>query len=291
MINKYNFKESNSTCKKNINKVDSVCSEDKKQVINNWWYIPYGHSQFTTLGETPSAKGWPLTYFDRNPDGSFKYKNGETVAFNMLPPDFLYDFEGEQLNKVKEIDKNLTEEQKFLATYWSEGAPQNQFFPLFLNLINAYKIEVIPACRMFSILSSALSDAMTICWYYKYKFQIPRPVQYDPDFIPYLTTPKHPTYPSGHSVFAGCFEGIASYYFPSEKEKIHALAEECSISRIYAGVHFLPDLDNGFELGLDIANKIIDLIKNDCDVDSCNINWITKKFLDADIDPKPKKTH
>ncbi|MGG5461517.1 vanadium-dependent haloperoxidase [Clostridium sp. B9] len=287
MINKYNFNGLNSSCKKEFSKATTQCCFDNRPVENNWWKLPYGYSEFTTLGETPSCAGWPLTYFDRNLDGSFKYKNGEKVAFNMLPPDFLYDFEGKELDKVKEVAKNLTEEQKFLATYWGKGVPQNQFFPLFLNLINAYGIEVVPASRMFSVLSSAISDSMIICWYYKYKFQIPRPVQYDPDFIPYLTTPKHPTYPAGHSVFAGCFEGIASYYFPSEKEKIHSLCEECSISRIYGGVHFMPDLDNGFALGLDIANKIINIIKNDSDLNSCNVNWITNKSLDADIDPKP----
>ncbi len=290
MINKYAFNGLNAACKKEADKVSYRYCRNKRPVMNNWWYIPYGNSEFTTIGETPSGKDWPLVYFDRNIDGTFKYKNtGEKVAFDILPPDFLFDFEGEELDKVKRVAENLTSEQKMLAVFWGKGAAHNQFFPIFFNLINEYGIEIIPASRMFSVLSNALNDAMIICWYYKYKFQIPRPVQYDPDFKAYISTPHHPTYPAGHSVFAGCFAKIASYYFPTEKEKIYALSQECSISRIYGGVHFMPDLDNGFALGLDIGNKIINIIKNDSDLNSCNINWITKDFLDVDIDPKPNK--
>lgn len=289
MINKYNFNGLNSSCKKESKNVHSKCCCDKRPIENNWWKIPYGYSEFTTLGETPSANSWPMIYFDRLPNGSFTDKEGNKLAFDMLPPDFLYDFSGKELDRVKEVAKNLTSEQKMLAVFWGEGAAHNQFYPIFLKLINAYGIEIIPASRMFAVLSNALSDAMNICWYYKYLFKIPRPVQYDPDFEPYIGTPHHPTYPAGHSVFAGCFAGIASYYFPTEKEKIHALSQESSISRIYGGVHFMPDLDNGFALGLDVANKVVEIIKNDCDANSCNVNWITTRFLDADIDPKPQK--
>ncbi|WP_407928581.1 phosphatase PAP2 family protein [Alkalihalobacterium elongatum] len=53
-----------------------------------------------------------------------------------------------------------------------------------------------------------------------------------------MCTPKHPAYPSGHATVSGAAAVILSYFFPAESRKIHDIAEEAALSRLYGGIHF-----------------------------------------------------
>ncbi|MBU5484616.1 vanadium-dependent haloperoxidase [Clostridium sp. MSJ-11] len=254
---------------------------------NRWDKISYPQNEFTSLGETPSGGSWPLYYFKRSPNGGFTDLNGNDIAFNIKIPDISMDFSHSELSKVIDISYNLTDAEKTIASYWGAGVPQNQLIPILQTLINAYGVPAVSASRLYSIVSNATNDAMVICWYYKYAFQIPRPVQYDPCFTPYLKTPEHPSYPAGHAVSAGCFAGILSHFFPAEKERLIELAKECSISRLYAGVHYPLDLSEGYNLGLDVANRVLDAIKNDKDSYGTIIDKVYSAPKDVSLMPPP----
>ncbi|MPQ43707.1 vanadium-dependent haloperoxidase [Clostridium tarantellae] len=274
-----NTNEKNSSNRNN----DDTQDNRNKNIENDWSKLPYPNLKFTSLGETPYCVSWPLYYFRRTQENSFVDLNGNLTNFSLKAPDCFDDFSGKQLKDVLSISNKLTVTQKTVATYWGTGIPQNQFIPILQNLINTYKVPVIVASRMYCILSTALNDAMIICWHYKFMYMVPRPVQYAPYFKPHLPTPEHPSYPAGHSVAAGCFAAITSYFFPKEKEKIYSLASECSISRLYGGVHYPIDLKEGFSLGEDIALKILNLISTDgCDHCS-NINLIYNDYKNANI--------
>lgn len=256
---------------------------------NRWDAIPYPESNLTPIGETPSAGSWPLYYFKRNVNGGFTDLNGNPIAFNIKTPQQSDGFNTIELQEVIEASKNLTEDQKTIASYWGLGVPQNQFIPTVQCLINTYLVPPTLATRIYSVLYTALNDAMVICWYYKYAYQIPRPVQYNHNFTPYLKTPMHPSYPAGHSVFAGCVDGILSFFFPKESSKIANLCNECSISRFYAGVHYMLDLSEGHKLGLDIANRVLEEIRNSKDEYGATVNIIFNQYKDANLMPPPYK--
>lgn len=262
---------------------------DYSRVINRWDQIPYPGSSVTPIGETPSAGSWPLYYFRRDGNGGFTDLDGNSIAFNIKTPEQSDGFDSTQLQEVIDIGKRLTPGQKTIATYWGAGVPQNQLIPMVQCLINTYLVPPTSAARIYSILDTALNDTMIICWYYKYSYQIPRPVQYDPSFIPFLKTPYHPSYPAGHAVYAGCVDGILSYFFPKETNKIKRLCEECSISRLYAGVHYRMDLSEGYNLGLDIAQRVIETIKNSSDRYGATANLVFDQYKDAKLAPPPYK--
>ncbi|MGL5087067.1 MAG: vanadium-dependent haloperoxidase [Clostridium sp.] len=253
-------------------------------IYNKWDMIPYPESNITPIGETPSAGSWPLYYFKRN-NGGFTDLLGSEISFDIKAPEQSDGFTTTELQQVVNVGKNLTEQQKIIATYWGAGVPQNQFIPIKQCLINTYSVPPTSASRIDSILETALNDAMIICWHYKYLYQIPRPVQYNPNFTPYLKTPYHPSYPAGHSVSAGCVDGILSYFFPTEANKITKLCEECSISRLYGGVHYRIDLVEGYKLGLDIAKYVLEEVKNASDKYGATANVIFNRDKNANLKP------
>lgn len=262
---------------------------DRFPLKNRWENIPYPNTNITSIGETPNAGNWPLYYFKRVHNGGFTTLSGKPIAFSIKTPEESDGFNTYQLQEVIDIAKKLTDDQKEIATYWGFGVPQNKFVPIIQCLINTYSVPACSATRLYSILDTALNDSMVICWYYKYTYQIPRPVQYNPKFVPHLKTPQHPSYPSGHSVSAGCVYEILSHFFPKESAKLEKLCNECSISRLYAGIHYTLDLNEGFKLGTEIAKIILDQISSSSDQYGSSPNIIYNNFKDAKLIPPPYK--
>ena len=64
-----------------------------------------------------------------------------------------------------------------------------------------------------------------------------------------FATPQHPSYPSAHSCFSGSLSGVLIAAFPSERARLEAVAQEASLSRLYAGIHYRFDMEAGLALG------------------------------------------
>lgn len=82
-----------------------------------------------------------------------------------------------------------------------------------------------------------------------------------------------------------CMIRMLAYFFPKESEKLYQILNECSMSRLYAGVHYLMDIEEGNKLGIDIANKILAILSQEADQSGATINLIWDKFKDAPIYP------
>jgi membrane-associated phospholipid phosphatase len=72
-----------------------------------------------------------------------------------------------------------------------------------------------------------------------------------------VETPKHPSFPSGHSTVAASAATVLSYYFPSDSRKWQKLANEAGQSRIWGGLHFPYDHYAGTELGKKVAEAVL----------------------------------
>lgn len=82
---------------------------------------------------------------------------------------------------------------------------------------------------------------------------------------------------------SGAIEVALSYFFPAEKEKIHQLAEDASISRLYGGIHFRSDLSHGLQLGRQIGSIAVDYFKTQYDIYSAMIDTPYTDFKNAPI--------
>jgi hypothetical protein len=86
-------------------------------------------------------------------------------------------------------------------------------------------------------------------------------------------TPRHPSYPSGHSTYSGAASEILSYFFPDYSGEFTKLADNTGMARLWAGIHYRSDHLQGMRLGRCVARLVIDQIERSCIVrpDPCDM--------------------
>jgi len=219
----------------------------------------------------PKADSWPMYYFRRNWLGQFTDLHGHLVHFKIKNPHYI-DFKETELDIVKKTLEHLTYDQRDIARYYGFGPPTKQWTPVIDRLIDTYEVSAPRAARIIAITQAAMNDVMVITWRIKYLTDIARPIHLDRNLKPVISTPEFPAYPSGHSAISGCTQIILSYFFPKEAPRLKEIAEENSISRLYAGVHFKADNDEGLRLGRQIAKHILKRVKIQRDSASKNVD-------------------
>lgn len=247
--------------------------------------LPYAGNYRVSIPADPEAGSWPLFFIKRFSTGIFADENGAPLAFELRHPGTIY-FD-RQLEVVKQVLANLTQEQICIAEYWNAGPVATQFVPIVHSLLETYGIGEPRSSRILGAFYAGLSDAAVITWHYKFWFDIPRPNQLDQTLATITCTPNHPSYPAGHSVLAGCAEVMLSYFFYPERDRLRRLAEECSISRVYAGVHYPVDCSEGLRLGRHIGRVITRILANQHDSTSCKIDYQITVDRKAFLQPPP----
>lgn len=95
----------------------------------------------------------------------------------------------------------------------------------------------------------------------KYRWNIPRPYQVAEFMnIPfgerYITkSTVSPTYPSSHAGSANLIAEVLSKIYPNHSDRFFRLANLISLSRISAGVHFFPDIEEGRRIAQELVSK------------------------------------
>jgi hypothetical protein len=162
------------------------------------------------------------------------------------------------LAEVRQIADTRTAEQIAIANYWNlNQSPRSEaaMMGLARELIVSHRRSDAEAARILFLMSGAAFDAVIGCFDAKYHYWYLRPVHADPGIVTVFPTPPHPSYPSAHSCVSGALTGVLAEVFPSERERVEALAEEASLSRLYAGIHYRFDMVAGLRLGRDVAAK------------------------------------
>jgi len=201
---------------------------------------------------------------------------------------------------VKQTGDSLTDEQKWIADFWDDNSFKlnvsghvmfgtKKFSPAghWLNIagIAAKKSQAdfsTTVCA-YAITSIALFDAFISSWDEKYRSNYVRPETVinkyvDEDWRPHLQTPPFPSYSGGHStISAAAAEALTSIYGDnfsyrdtSEMEfgipardftSFRQAALEANISRVYGGIHYLFDCNNGNVRGTKLGEFIVQKLK------------------------------
>lgn len=263
------------------------CANKNTNIPRYWSQLSDSTEKRVPPAEDPTTSSWPTYFLKKEDHGNFIDTCGNLIAFKIRQPDSSIDFEGEQLHQVKKTLQYLTPRQKRIAKYWGTGPATKQWTPIIDILIDTYKISAPRAARILAATQAALNDTFVVSWYFKFRWNIARPNQLDQNLISFLPTPKHPSYPSGHAAIAGCAQVILSYFFQSEKKKLKKLAEECAISRLYAGVHFPIDNNEGLSLGRNIGEIIVAQLAKQYDSDLASIDYPIRNYYNAKLPPPP----
>lgn len=205
------------------------------------------------------------------------------------PPAYGSDrFMGE-LEEVKRLSTEATEDDKELAFFWDDGpgtySPAGHWNDLAIDLVRNRGIGTMDTAETFALMNAAIRDAFIATWHAKYHYWSIRPVtvvrreriagepnpHYDPGWLPNLSTPPFPSYPSGHSTESAAAARVLQYLMPDSGDRsksiaeemgpagsIDELAEQAAYSRLLGGIHFRSDNDAGLVLGRRIAALAIE---------------------------------
>lgn len=172
-----------------------------------------------------------------------------------------------EIEELKELAINRTEEDIRIIRRWSSDiyGPNSNWFIATEEMLGKYMLAPPEAARVHHIVAGAIYTASVAAFDQKYLYLRPRPTHLDSELalIENFEVPAHPAYPSAHATTGWAASTVLSYMFPNDKQTFVELAEESDLSRKLAGVHYESDNEAGRNLGKQVAQDIIDGLKDD----------------------------
>jgi hypothetical protein len=178
----------------------------------------------------------------------------------------------------------LTEEKRQTALFWADnpvatGTPGFHWISVVNQMIARRRLTAPQAAELFALTSVAIADAFIGCWKEKYRSLVVRPVAYmqrvfDPGFATVIPTPPFPEYTSGHSVQSAAAVQVLIALVgdtvafsdstqvdvgqpPRAFANFTAARNDVAVSRIYAGVHYVPAVVDGLAQGICIGDQVL----------------------------------
>ena len=169
------------------------------------------------------------------------------------PPAFGSTAYRDALAEVRRISDTRTPEQLHITEFWADGAgtvtPPGHWNAIAADLAERHHLDEERATRVFALLNMAEMDAGIACWDAKYTYWLIRPSQADPRITTPVGLPNFPSYVSGHATFSGAAATLLGEVFPASRRDLQAMAEEAAMSRLYGGIHYRFDNEQGLLLG------------------------------------------
>lgn len=183
-------------------------------------------------------------------------------------------------------------EQAEIAQFWANGAgtetPPGHWQSIVSTIAEQQQLNLLASVRLYAAVGMALADAGIAAWDVKYDPAFWRPVTAiqqadrdgnpetvaDPGWLPLISTPPFPSFPSGHSTFSAAAAAVAGQLLGdaqtftivggNQREitrsytSLMQAAEESGLSRIYGGIHFSFDNITGLAMGQAIGRFTLD---------------------------------
>jgi hypothetical protein len=223
-----------------------------------WSEYPYPGEENPPQGSS-EPRDWPMFFIFREKDNIFLDPFRQRINWRIKNPNDI-DWEKE-LPIVEATLKLLTPSQIQIAKYWGTVEITERISTMTCDLADKHRLGSPDIARVLGFLHASLNDAFVITWYFKYLWDVARPNQYSNGLSPVLSTPRFPSYPSAHATVAGCAEVLLSYFFPEEVSEIKGRMELSAQSRLYAGVHYKVDNDEGLDLGRQIGEVVVKVLR------------------------------
>ncbi len=191
-------------------------------------------------------------------------KNGSQFRAPPLPKYGTQEFI-KALKEVIEINKTLTNEQLTAAEFWVDGhgtvTPAGHWNQIAMSYSKAADFDDLKTARLYAELNTTLADTYISAWDSKYRYWSIRPVTaaqklLNIKFKPAILTPPFPSYVSGHAATSGAASFILSKYFPQSAKELKQKGEEAAMSRLYGGIHYRFDNDQGLIQGRKVAGWV-----------------------------------
>ena len=181
-----------------------------------------------------------------------------------------------------------TADQTATAQFFS-GNALVQFNAALRDQAALRNLDIVQSARMFAAVDMSVADGLITVWRAKYVYGLWRPITAvnladtdgnpattaDPTWVPLLTTPAYPEYPSGYNVVAATTTGGLEQLFDTQRLDLtlistavpnasrhygtgRALRADVVDARVWLGIHFrFADVDSR-NLGLQLSDWTID---------------------------------
>lgn len=158
-----------------------------------------------------------------------------------------------ETEEVANYVNNVTRDQVAIVHFWADGAstytPPGHWDAIAAEDFITQNYSEVRWARNMALLNMSMMDAAIVCWKTKYFYFNPRPSQSDENIKTVTGLPNFPAYTSGHSTFSAAAATILSHIIPANASAYDAMAREASLSRMYAGIHYRSDCEQGLISG------------------------------------------
>jgi hypothetical protein len=182
-----------------------------------------------------------------------------------------------------------TADQEEIARFWADNpfetcTPTGHTVSIMTQLLDETHATLAKAAVAYAKISIAEYEAFIACWREKYTYALLRPVTYikrhiDPNWEPLIGTPPFPAYVSGHSTETGAASRVfistfgPNYTFTDRSQLLYGfsrtqrsftsfeqMSQESAFSRLYGGIHYRMDVEEGLTLGKRIGDNVVALL-------------------------------
>lgn len=200
-----------------------------------------------------------------------------------------------QAMELYTLSRPISDENRWIAEFWSDDfagisyCAASRQMSIAIQSIEQKSSSFPAALETYLKLGLALNDAAVKCWAVKYQYNLERPEAYitrniTSNWAPLHPAPPFPAYPSGHATMANAAAAVFSSILggeiefsdrshdgrkeflgkPRQYHSFQEIAKENSISRLFGGVHFRMDCEEGYRLGGIVGEKVaaLDLWKS-----------------------------
>ena len=218
-------------------------------------------------GETP----WKSLELPARPPMLCLFGNVKTVLFDasvvpslraVPPPASNSEQMRKELDEILKFTQNPTKERMRIVNFWADGAgtytPPGHWNAIATEEFIKNQYSEVRWARSYALLNASMMDAAIVCWNTKYFYFNARPCQLNPSIKTLTGLPNFPAYISGHSTFSGAASSILSYLIPQRKAEFEAMAIEASNSRMFGGIHYRADCEQGLVAGRKVGNYAVE---------------------------------
>jgi membrane-associated phospholipid phosphatase len=225
--------------------------------------------------------------------GPMVLRSGEECA-PPAPPEFSTDpdsgFSAAAL-EVYRTSRTLTAAQRTIAQYWNDGVgvtgtSSGHWMAIVGQIARNDDLSLAAAAEAYAKLGIAVADVFITIFDAKYRYNLLRPVTYiqdhiDDRWLPLIVTPPNPAYISGHSTQSRAAAVVLTDLFghraftdtlhtdhhlrpPQEPRtfgSFEAAAAEAAASRLYAGIHYAVDNEEGRASGRCVGQAINERVR------------------------------
>lgn len=234
---------------------NSFSKWDNFQKNDSWFTNPKYEKPITAKWYSD----WPPVTPNAGKWSRFSIASG--TDFKVSAPPRNYDLE---IVKILEAQKNITDLNRKEIDYFAGGprteSPGGIWLNIFYKNLENKNLSNEEIAYKQKILTQTVVDAFMECWKVKFTYWTARPNQLSKQVEAgqVMNSPNFPSYVSGHSTISYAAATVLAHMFPEESDDLFKLADKAKQSRLFAGIHFPIDNEEGMELGKKVGQYYVD---------------------------------